>query len=238
MNALERAYAYAFEVGKDTIVWIYDMSLLSSTLYVFDLPGLIATKHHTMCQKLCADGMECLVSSDPVTFALINRMTRVTYLGAIFLYFGIMAVSLSGGIFGTWLALMLNVFKAQCNEGFSSLRVKHWKNFLKIRIDDDGELEVYAIGLARVPQRWRKDPKWRGDVFSDDGICPPSWSVKNPSKWIPLKESSKFTPEVVDHVRISKRSVISGANGTAKDTAAATSTSKSMPSLRRTASFS
>jgi len=206
MSAVERMHSYAFEAGKDVLAWLLNMSLLSSTLYFFDLPGLIATKHYGMCEILCAgDGVECMISSDPTKFLLVDRMTLTVYLLGTFLYFAIMAVPTAGNVFGTWLALMLNVFKTQYNEGFSSLRIPHWKNFCKIHIDDNGDLEVYALGLHRVPRRWVRDADWRGERNNLDGT--PSWSVDKPSKWVPLHKSKKFTPQVVDYIRIPKRSI-------------------------------
>lgn len=221
MNILERTNAYLFGSVAELFAWLSDLPVLSSTLYVFDLPGLVATKHYQMCEVLCADGTECMVSSDLTKFLLIERKTLVVYLCAVFLYFAIMAVPTAGGVFGTWLAIMLNVFRNQYNEGFSSLRIPHWKNFLKIHIDDDGELEVYCVGLHRVPLRWARDPEWSemGDK-ENPAKGMPSWQQKRPSKWIPFKDSPKFQPEVVDYVRISKRSTrnpatrTNGADGT------------------------
>ena len=235
VNAVRRIQSYAYKAGKSTLNWLLNMSLLSSTLYIFDLPGLIASKHYMMCEILCAGGAECMISSDPTKFLLIDRMTLTVYLMGAFLYFAVMAVPIAGYVFGTWLALMLNVFKTQYNEGFSSLRIPHWKNFLKIHIDDNGELEVYAIGLHRVPQRWMRDPEWCGEKSSLAGT--PSWSVDKPSKWIPTHgESKKFTPQVIDYVRIQKRSVgrhmFGGGVSTPRD-----SSRKHMPPIRRTSSF-
>jgi hypothetical protein len=199
---------FIFGTGADVFAWFFRLPVLSSTLYVFDLPGLVATKHYKICEVLCANGAECMISTDLTKFLLIDRKTLVVYLCAVFLYFAIMAVPTAGGVFGTWLAIMLNVFKNQYNEGFSSLRIPHWKNFLKIYIDDGGDLEVFCVGLHRVPLRWKRDPEW-SEVGDRDNATKgmPSWRQKKPSKWIPLNgESKKFQPEIVDHVRISKRS--------------------------------
>jgi len=207
MNILERMYAYLFSSAADVFAWLSKLPVLSSTLYVFDLPGLVATKHHKMCEILCADGAECMISSNLSKFLLIDRKTLFVYLCAVFLYFAIVAVPTAGGVFGAWLAISYNVFKNQYNEAFSSLRIPHWKNFLKIRIDEDGDVEVFSVGLHRVPLRWTRDLEW-SEVGDKDHPAQgmPSWRQKKPSKWVPLKESPKFEPKVIDYVRISKRS--------------------------------
>lgn len=58
----------------------------------------------------------------------------------------------SATFFGCYLWLALNVLGIHWNEAFSSLRIKDFKNFLRIRIGRDGALEVYPIGLTKVPR--------------------------------------------------------------------------------------
>jgi hypothetical protein len=74
----------------------------------------------------------------------------------------------AGGIVGAWilgvyLFVSLNVFRRHSNEAFSSLRIDGWKSFLRLHIDQRGDLTIYPIGIERVPRRWRPsgdlDPK-------------------------------------------------------------------------------
>ena len=54
MNILERTNAYLFGSVAELFAWLSDLPVLSSTLYVFDIPGLVATKHYQMCEdSLC-----------------------------------------------------------------------------------------------------------------------------------------------------------------------------------------
>lgn len=200
-NFLLRFYNYTAGIARNMFAWLFGRSILSSTYYIFDLPGLIALKHTEICSVVCDSFKECLTSHDPPKFLVVARGTMMTYLGGIFLYFSVMSVPTHGGVFGTWLALMLNVFKSQYNEGFSSLRIPHWKHVLKLHIDSKGRLEVFCLGLNRVPTRWKRDPNWTGDQTAET----PSWSLKHPSKWIPLQYASKFQPRIIDYTRISKR---------------------------------
>ena len=135
-----------------------------------------------MCSHLCADGVECLLSHDPMRFQTIRRGVFVPYLAAVTLYYIFMAVPIAGSIFGTWLAVSLNIFKSQCDLAFSSLQIQHYKNFVKLHIKDDGELEIFAIGLRKVPTKWVKDHKF------DD--C----NSRKKRKEVERKKSSKKTP--------------------------------------------
>lgn len=194
-----------YEKLSSAFGWLYrEAPLLKTALAVFDLPGAIGSTHLEMCQLLCSGNSPCTYSNDFMLYQQIDRLTILKYLSAICLYFVIFAVPIAGNVFGSWLALSLNVFNCQYDEGFSSLRMEHYKNFLKFNIDSNGDLEIYAIGLQRVPKHWKKDPQWVGyNMHGKDGaITEPSWSLKTPSKWVPWRNSKKFSPEVIDHLKI------------------------------------
>ncbi len=55
----------------------------------------------------------------------------------------------SATVFGLYLLVSI-LFKRHWNEAFSSLHIRHYKNFLRLQIDEEG-LTVYPIGLRRVP---------------------------------------------------------------------------------------
>ena len=59
-------------------------------------------------------------------------------------------------IMGIYLLLSMNVFGRHGNEAFSSLGVEDWKNFLRLHINEQGELTIYPIGLKRVPRKWKR----------------------------------------------------------------------------------
>ncbi|MGZ9243048.1 MAG: metallophosphoesterase [Candidatus Binatia bacterium] len=82
-----------------------------------------------------------------------------------FLDFRILAalvlIFLSGFVLGTfimglYLLISLNVFGRHGNEAFSSLAVEDWKNFLRLQIDENGNLTIYPIGIRRVPRGWKR----------------------------------------------------------------------------------
>ena len=202
-----RADEELYEKVSSTFSWIYrEAPLLKTVLAVFDLPGTIGSTHMKMCKVLCSGNSPCTYSNEFLLYQQLDRATILKYLSAISLYFVIFAVPIAGNVFGTWLALSLNVFNCQYDEGFSSLRMEHWKNFLKFNVGSNGDLEIFTIGLQRVPKSWKKDPHWGGNCNNLNGkeatSTAPSWSLSTPSKWIPRRNTKKFLPEVIDHVKI------------------------------------
>mmetsp|Transcript_23797 Transcript_23797/g.42820 ORF Transcript_23797/g.42820 Transcript_23797/m.42820 type:complete len:87 (-) Transcript_23797:135-395(-) len=84
--------------------------------------------------------------------------------------------------------------------------MEHWKNFLRMHITENGDLEIFAIGLHRVPKKWRKDPSWEGGIDSEDTSTKPSWMWKTPSKWIPWHQRKKFAPQIIDYSKMGRNS--------------------------------
>ncbi|GMH85648.1 hypothetical protein TrVE_jg6357 [Triparma verrucosa] len=211
-----------FSLAVSCLSSLWSFPLVKFLFTLFDVPSLIAHKHSTMCSALCASS-PCFASKDPLLFSSIPRYTILTYFLSISMYFAAIAIPCAGAIFGSWLALTLNVFNAQYNEGFSSLRIQHWKNVLRCRVMKNGDLEVYGLGIDRVPKSWVKDSEWGGSPEAvrkrersklkeilrtgkkgEEGDIP-SWRWKQPSMWKAEKESVKHVPRIIDHVIISKR---------------------------------
>jgi hypothetical protein len=76
------------------------------------------------------------------------------------LYFllGQVALNYLGGaiigpiLFGLYLLVASNIFGAHADEAFSALRIQDFKSFLRFRISPDGTLEIFPIGIPRVPR--------------------------------------------------------------------------------------
>lgn len=80
-------------------------------------------------------------------------------------------------VMGVYLLVSLNVFGCHPNEAFSALAIPDWKNFLRLRVDRDGQLTVYPVGIRRVPRKWKagetvREPEWVADP-KDTGATPP-----------------------------------------------------------------
>jgi hypothetical protein len=81
-----------------------------------------------------------------------------------------------GLLMGVYLLIAVNLFKRHGNEAFSSLKIEGYKNFLRMRLDDQG-LTVWALGLRRVPSardwEWAGDADGRGSFRLKAGIAEP-----------------------------------------------------------------
>jgi hypothetical protein len=63
----------------------------------------------------------------------------------------------AGGLMmGAYLFVSVQVFGRHSNEAFSSLRIVDYKHWLRLRIDREGALSVFCIGMDRVPRRWKR----------------------------------------------------------------------------------
>lgn len=65
---------------------------------------------------------------------------------------------LGGAVLGTillglYLLVASNVFGAHMDEAFSALRIQDFKSFLRFRIKPDGRLQIFPIGIPRVPRK-------------------------------------------------------------------------------------
>ncbi len=94
-------------------------------------------------------------------------------LGAVLVFLGGFLVGPT--LLGLYLLISLNGFAAHPNEAFSALAIPDWKNFLRLRIDRDGELWIYPVGIRRVPRAWKpgetaREPEW---VPDDKDATPP-----------------------------------------------------------------
>lgn len=82
-------------------------------------------------------------------------------------------------IMGIYLLISLNGFRRHSNEAFSSLGIQDWKNFLRMKIDADGNLTIYPIGIRRVPRRWKAGGPVSA-VSPDDSRATPPALIEGP----------------------------------------------------------
>ncbi|HWP53005.1 MAG TPA: hypothetical protein VN476_02670 [Pyrinomonadaceae bacterium] len=71
-------------------------------------------------------------------------------------------------VMGIYLTISLNFFKRHANEAFSALCIPDWKNFLRLKIDEQGRLTIFPIGIRRVPRKWRASDQTSGPIFIPD----------------------------------------------------------------------
>jgi hypothetical protein len=82
-----------------------------------------------------------------------TSVPQLVLTGGLIVVSGVIVGSL---LMGLYLALSLNVFHRHWNEAFSALKIPHWKHFLRLRIDDQSDLTIFAVAIERVPQMWAK----------------------------------------------------------------------------------
>ena len=59
-------------------------------------------------------------------------------------------------LMGFYLLISLNLFGRHTGDAFSSLRIQDWKSFLRFKIDREGVLTIFPIGIRRVARRWKR----------------------------------------------------------------------------------
>jgi len=69
-------------------------------------------------------------------------------------------------ILGVYLFVSVRIFGRHANEAFSALRIQDYKQWLRLRIDAAGALTIYAIGIERVPRRWRATTRGGEPTFA------------------------------------------------------------------------
>lgn len=100
---------------------------------------------------------------------------------------------------GLYLLVSLNAFGRHFNEAFSTIAVEDWKSFLKLRIDESGDLTIYPIGIRRVPRRWKTNGDAEGpSLIPDDERATKPALIEPP---IVLKRTAATTTGVVDAKR-------------------------------------
>ena len=86
-------------------------------------------------------------------------------------------------LMGVYLLISLNVFGRHSNEAFSSLRIEDYKNFLRLHIAKDGSLNIFPIGIERVPRRWKPTEStspYDPQLEPDDPVATPPHLIEPP----------------------------------------------------------
>jgi hypothetical protein len=96
-------------------------------------------------------------------------------------------------IMGIYLLISLNGFGHHANEAFSSLAIPDYKNFLRIRIEANGDLTIFPIGIRRVPRNWKRQP--------EDAKGPPYVSADNEATKPELIETPLYFKRSPDKVQ-------------------------------------
>lgn len=143
---------------------------------LFDVPEAIAVARNAV----CADGG---------SISQLGRLESSGYFGGMLVYFWVLATPTVAFLFGLYLYVSANWLHVHYDEAFSALQVEDRKSFLKLHIDRDGKLTVYALGLREVPKDWSQDPLWTapgGGGCGDATGSVEAHRCRVPSRWIPV----------------------------------------------------
>jgi hypothetical protein len=101
----------------------------------------------------------------PAVAACALRLAMAEWSRVASLWLGGLAMAVAGFalgpvVMGLYLCLSLQRFRRHRNEAFSAIRCEDYKSFLRLRIDEHGELTIFPVGLERVPREdeWVDDP--------------------------------------------------------------------------------
>jgi hypothetical protein len=71
-------------------------------------------------------------------------------------------------VMGAYLLLSLQIFGRHSEQAFSGLRIEDYKQWLRLRIDAQGALTIFAIGIERVVRKWRFEKRGGVDTLAPD----------------------------------------------------------------------
>lgn len=85
-------------------------------------------------------------------------------------------------IMGIYLFISLNVFGRHHNEAFSSLKIADYKNFIRLKINEDGDLVIYPIGVRKIWRKWKDNSKLKNEprIIPNDSRATEPELIENP----------------------------------------------------------
>eukprot|EP00667_Euglena_gracilis_P000673 EG_transcript_674 len=93
-------------------------------------------------------------------FAALSPVQCILYFGAMSLLYYVVAAPFVSFLFGIYLFICVTFLNSHWDEGFSSLQIEHYKNFCRLHVRPNGDLEVFVIGVDHVPSQFCLDPQW------------------------------------------------------------------------------
>ena len=101
-------------------------------------------------------------------------------------------------IMGFYLFVSLNVFGRHHNDAFSALKIADYKNFLRLKIEDNGDLLIFPIGVRIVIKKWKfskgsdGEPKIAPKVIVEENL---PILIEKPIRFASLSEDLRIVQE-------------------------------------------
>ena len=189
-------------------------TVLRYSMYVADSPQTQYLVRSRMCNS--SSSSSSTASSFSSKSDLDSDQLTVVYFFLRGVWYWIIACPLISTVVAVYLWLSVGYLGLHWNEGFSSLQHDGYKNFVRMKITRQGDLEMYAIGVEKTPKKWTLDPEREkkemvggggGGTDADDVIH--NHRLKRPSKWVAEDRRGKPSKKEID-VRIVDHCVIKG----------------------------
>ena len=164
-----RAMAHKWSLG------LYP-GIIKAAMAVYDIPEAIAVVRSAV----------CAAPSAAAGFASLSRLQVLAYYGGMLAYYWLLATPAMGFVFGLYLYISVCWFHVHYDEAFSALRIANFKGLSRLHITADGDLEIFTLGMDRVPTSWREDPRWYSQGGAGSGHVP-AHAAAYPSRWIPAE---------------------------------------------------
>lgn len=109
-------------------------------------------------------------------------------------------------IMGVYLFISLNIFGRHSNEAFSSLAIADYKNFIRLKIDQNGDLTIYPIGVRRVARKWKEEKGKSGEarIVPDDEKATLPELIEEP---ITIKKLKTKAMDIHDNLSANEESI-------------------------------
>ena len=163
-------------------------SLLRNSMLVADSSQTQFILRELLCNATKADGHAFTADDDDGQAFMLYMVLR-------HIWYWVLACPVVATVVALYLWISLRFLGLHWNEGFSSLQHTGYKSFVRLRIRQDGDLELYAIGLDRSPSEWVLDEahKQEAEGVAEAGATEPPvpfhcW--KNPSLWVEFRRSA------------------------------------------------
>ena len=168
-----RAMAHKWSLG------LYP-GVIKAAMAVYDIPEAIAVVRNAV----------CAAPNTAAGFASLTRLQVLAYYGGMLAYYWLLAIPAMGFVFGLYLYISVCWFHVHYDEAFSALRIANFKGVSRLHITPEGDLEIFTLGMDRVPTAWREDPRWYGAAGAGSGRMP-AHAAAYPSRWLPADASQR-----------------------------------------------